>query len=105
MNQNELNEYLRRYLEKDKTQSAVMLSAPWGTGKSYYINNVLVPYLNACDKKVIVVSLYGLKDIKDISKSIFLETKFKLANKNKIVVSTGRLLLKQLSKVLLVSLV
>ena len=71
MNQNELNKYIKHYLEKDKTQSAIMLSAPWGTGKSYYINNVLVPYLNEYGKKVIIVSLYGLKDIIEISKSIY----------------------------------
>jgi len=98
MNQNELNEYIKHYLEKDKTQSAIMLSAPWGTGKSYYINNVLVPYLNNYDKKVIIVSLYGLKDIKEISKSIFLESKFKLANRNNIGINTGKIVAKTIIK-------
>ena len=56
MNQNELNEYIKHYLEKDKTQSAIMLSAPWGTGKSYYINNVLVPYLNKYDVYPLVLN-------------------------------------------------
>ena len=38
----ELNEYIRHYLEEDKTKSAIMLSAPWGTEKSYYIHaNIL----------------------------------------------------------------
>ena len=92
MNQNELNEYIKHYLEKDKTQSAIMLSAPWGTGKSYYINNVLVPYLSKYGKKVIIVSLYGLKDIKEISKSIFFESKFKLANKNSAGINTGMII-------------
>ena len=94
MNQNELNEYIKHYLEKDKTQSAIMLSAPWGTGKSYYINNVLVPYLSKYGKKVIIVSLYGLKDIKEISKSIFFESKFKLANKNSAGINTGKIIAK-----------
>lgn len=98
MNQNELNEYIKHYLEKDKTQSAIMLSAPWGTGKSYYINNVLVPYLNNYNKKVIIVSLYGLKDIKEISKSIFLESKFKLANKSDIGINAGKVVAKTILK-------
>ncbi len=78
----ELNEFVLHYIEKDKTQSAIMLSAPWGTGKSYYINNSLIPFLEQKEsRKCIVVSLYGLKDIKEISKSIFLESKVKLLNK------------------------
>lgn len=45
MNYNELNEYIKHYVEKDQTQSAIMLTGGWGTGKSYYIPNVLEPFL------------------------------------------------------------
>ena len=61
MKTEELNDFIKHYIEMDKTQSALMLTAPWGTGKSYYINNVLVPFLNeTCKKKCLIVSLYGL---------------------------------------------
>ncbi len=39
MKTEELNDFIKHYIEMDKTQSALMLTAPWGTGKSYYINN------------------------------------------------------------------
>jgi len=73
---NNYTAFIENYLLNDKTQSAIMLTGGWGTGKSYFIQNVLKPYLN--DKKersCIVVSLYGLSALKEISKSIYLEIK------------------------------
>ena len=42
----ELNSYIKRYLEEDKTNTAIMLTGDWGgSGKTYYIEKVLVPFL------------------------------------------------------------
>lgn len=41
MTYQELNQYILHYLTEDKTKSAIMLTGPWGTGKSYYIQNEL----------------------------------------------------------------
>ena len=57
MTNDEYNLYIENYLKNDKTQSAIMLTAPWGMGKSYYIQNCLIPYLEKSqDTKCIVVS-------------------------------------------------
>lgn len=99
MTTTELNQYIKHYIEKDKTKSAIMLSAPWGTGKSYYIQNILIPFLEKDNgKRCIVVSLYGLKDIKEISKSIFLEAKAKLLSKQGTGLATGKLVAKTVIK-------
>lgn len=75
---NKYTKFIENYLENDKTKSAIMLIGGWGTGKSYYIQNVLKPYLedknNDC---CIIVSLYGLNDLKDISKAIYFEARTK----------------------------
>ena len=74
----EYNAYIQNYLDNDKTKSAIMLIAPWGMGKSYYIQNSLIPYLEKDDgKRCVVVSLYGMNDIKEISKAIYLEMRAK----------------------------
>lgn len=53
MNYRECNLYIENYLNNDKTQSAIMLTAPWGTGKSHYIQNELLPHLEeSCQKSV-----------------------------------------------------
>lgn len=51
MTNGELNQFILHYLTKDKTHSAIMLTGSWGTGKSYYIQNVLVPFLKETTKK------------------------------------------------------
>lgn len=78
MKADKLNAYIEHYLVADRTKSAIMLTAGWGTGKSYYIQNELLPYLrDNGEHQCIVVSLYGLTSIKDVSKSVYLETRIK----------------------------
>lgn len=78
---NELNEYILNYYKNDKTHSAIMLTAPWGMGKSYYIKNNLIPLIDSNNERnCIVISLYGLKDIAEISKSIYFELRAKKLN-------------------------
>ena len=80
MTNDELNNYIKHYIEKDKTGRAIMLTGAWGTGKSYYINNNLVPFLSKPENgshQSIVISLYGLSSLPEISKSIYLEARLK----------------------------
>ena len=74
---NKYTAFIENYLTNYKTKSAIMLTGGWGTGKSFYIQNVLKPYLEGKQKDCIIVSLYGLSDLKDISKAIYLEEKAK----------------------------
>lgn len=99
MTTNELNEYIKRYLQEDRTHSAIMLTAPWGTGKSHYIQNSLIPFIDADeDKKCITVSLYGIKDLREISKSIYLEVRAKSLTKKSEKLSAGKLIGKTIVK-------
>ncbi|MCM1385768.1 MAG: KAP family NTPase [Bacillus sp. (in: Bacteria)] len=98
MTETELNNYIRHYLEEDKTHTAIMLTGEWGSGKTYYIENVLVPFLQDKKNRCIVVSLYGLENISDISKSIYMELKMKTLEKNSEVKATGKLVAKTVVK-------
>lgn len=82
MNTEELNEYLTNYLKNDKTGKAVLLTAPWGSGKSYYIKNKLCPYLQKYNLTYAIVSLYGLRRIKELNKSLYLELRTPKVIKN-----------------------
>lgn len=99
MDNGELTEYIKHYLEKDKTRSAIMLTGGWGTGKSYYIQNELTPALqrekaNEC----ITISLYGLRSVSEISKSIYLELRAKFLQSRNETTATGRLIAKTIVK-------
>lgn len=80
MTYQDLNQYILHYLTEDKTKSAIMLTAPWGSGKSFYIQNELKPFLEKEENgshKCLVVSLYGLKELSEISKALYLESRAK----------------------------
>ncbi len=67
MNNEELNSYIERYATQYTTKTAVLLTGEWGSGKSYYINNVMRPYLKKRRIKCVVVSLYGVDNLAELS--------------------------------------
>ena len=72
MDNNELNAFIERYATQYTTKTAVLLTGEWGSGKSYYINNYLCPFLKEHKVKCVVVSLYGIDNLSDLSKQIYL---------------------------------
>lgn len=103
MNTNDLNNYIKNYLENDKTNSAIMMTGPWGCGKSYYINNILKSFFKKkeIENDLIIVSLYGLKELDEISKSIYLEIRAKILNSKKETITAGKIISKTIVKNLL----
>lgn len=101
MTYQELNQYILHYVTEDKTKSAIMLTAPWGTGKSYYIQNELKPFLEKEENgkiKCLIVSLYGLKDLFEVSKALYLESRIRLLNNTSEKVTTGKFATKTILK-------
>ena len=88
----ELSKYVQHYIEMDKTKSAIMLTGEWGTGKSHYIKNELIPFLASNGgHKCILVSLYGLSCVTEISKSIYLEARIGVLNSKSEGIAAGKL--------------
>ncbi|CAM4269041.1 hypothetical protein BAQ46_18520 [Bacillus paranthracis] len=57
------------YIKRDKTSYAILLNGKWGSGKTYFWENVLKEKI---EKKTIYVSLYGINSTEEISKRIAL---------------------------------
>ncbi len=73
----ELCQYVKHYIEEDKTRSAIMLNGEWGTGKSYFIENNLVPSLTSISSEsqghqCLVISLYGVSSLSEVSQTLLL---------------------------------
>ncbi|MCM1009083.1 MAG: KAP family NTPase [Ruminococcus flavefaciens] len=84
MDISEYNQYIERYFNNKKINGALMLTSSWGRGKSYYVDNFLVNHLK---DKCVKVSLYGLKSLEDISKSIYLAVRFGSGKKSEALSS------------------
>lgn len=89
MNNSKLNKTIYSYATSKNYEGAIMLTAEWGAGKSYYLQNELIPYLQEQSIKTIVVSLHGLKNEFEISKAIYVEY---LLSKKGINVASKKLL-------------
>ncbi len=75
----ELVESILDYVRADYTDYAIMINGEWGSGKTYFWNNKIRNKLESMkvgDKKVttIYMSLYGISNLEEISKKIFIET-------------------------------
>ncbi|MBR2290262.1 MAG: hypothetical protein IJ867_06735 [Clostridia bacterium] len=75
----DLVESILDYVRADYTDYAIMINGEWGSGKTYFWNNQVkrkIESLNLNGRKytTIYMSLYGISNLEDISKKIFIET-------------------------------
>ena len=75
----DLVESILDYIRADYTDYAIMINGEWGSGKTYFWNHkvknkIESMELNGRRYKTIYMSLYGISNLEEISKKIFIET-------------------------------
>ena len=75
----DLVESILDYIRSDYTDYAIMINGEWGSGKTYFWNHKIrnkIENMTVNGKKLttIYMSLYGISNLEDISKKIFIET-------------------------------
>ena len=75
----ELIESILDYVRADYTDYAIMINGEWGSGKTHFWNHkvrnkIESLQLNGRRYTTIYMSLYGISNLEDISKKIFIET-------------------------------
>ena len=75
----ELVESILDYIRSDYTDYAIMINGEWGSGKTYFWNNKIrkkieTISINGKTFTPIYMSLYGISNLEEISKKIFIET-------------------------------
>ncbi len=75
----DLVESILDYVRNDYTDYAVMINGEWGSGKTYFWNHKIKNkiesmQLNGKKYTTIYMSLYGISNLEEISKKIFIET-------------------------------
>ena len=80
----DLIEELKKYIENDRINYAVLIDGEWGSGKTYFIKEELIPKLNddiknngnkptLKYKKPLYISLYGVDSLDSISAEMYLQ--------------------------------
>ena len=75
----DLVESILDYVRNDYTDYAIMINGEWGSGKTYFWNHKIrnkieSMQLNGKQYTTIYMSLYGISNLEEISKKIFIET-------------------------------
>ena len=75
----DLVESILDYVRSDYTDYAIMINGEWGVGKTHFWNNKIrkkieTMQLNGKRYTTIYMSLYGISNLEEISKKIFIET-------------------------------
>lgn len=92
-----IQEYLTFFLDREKEPNfAVLITGPWGIGKTFLVKRYLGRYCERTGKKYLYVSLYGLGSIDEINTAV-VEAMYPLAA-NKGVKIVGKLLNSGLKK-------
>ena len=75
----DLVESILDYIRSEYTDYAIMINGEWGSGKTYFWNHKIRPRIesmqvNGKRMTAINMSLYGISNLEEISKKIFIET-------------------------------
>lgn len=80
LNESQIIEIFDEYIKSKNTDYAVLLDGSWGSGKTYFIEHSIVDGFkgieltkNGVKRKIkfIYISVYGIKDVKEIDNKIF----------------------------------
>ena len=77
-----ITENILHYLTLEKPEYAILLSGKWGSGKTYFIENLIKKHIEdqeekkkkselELEKKFVKISLFGLKKVESIDEQIF----------------------------------
>lgn len=64
-NQKRIIDSINVYVKEKKSDYALMINGSWGSGKTYFVKNKLIPKLPV-EKPVIYISLFGIKTVEDL---------------------------------------
>lgn len=89
------------YIDENLYNYAVMIDGAWGCGKTYFVKEYLIEKIEQNEKqkkdqnknynckRVVYISLYGVKSVDDVSKQVFMESYLAKADKAKGILRKG----------------
>lgn len=90
-----------KYIDENLYNYAVMIDGDWGCGKTYFVKEYLIDKIeqNETEKKkkdedyiikrIVYISLYGVKSVEEVSKQVFMESYLAKAGKAKGILRKG----------------
>ncbi|WP_108869127.1 P-loop NTPase fold protein [Aquimarina aquimarini] len=73
MNQENIISVFNQYIEANNTQYAILINGGWGTGKTFFWKEALVPIIEQKNIKPLYISLNGIKSIEALQRQLFIK--------------------------------
>lgn len=69
----EIKDVILKYLSDERKKQAILLNGEWGCGKTFFVNEKLIPGLEQKGIQVFSISLYGIAKIEQIQDIIYMK--------------------------------
>lgn len=101
LNDDDIVSIVIKYIDEKLYNYAVMIDGDWGCGKTYFVKEYLIDKIeqNETEKKkidedynikrIVYISLYGVKSVDEVSKQVFMESYLAKAGKAKGILRKG----------------
>ena len=101
LNDDDIVSIVIKYIDENLYNYAVMIDGDWGCGKTYFVKAYLIDKMeqNEVEKKkkdedynikrIVYISLYGVKSVDEVSKQVFMESYLAKAGKAKGILRKG----------------
>ncbi|EOT49444.1 MULTISPECIES: P-loop NTPase fold protein [Enterococcus] len=87
---NRLEEIIKNYLQNEENY-ALQIDGKWGTGKTFFIKNSIIPGLEEQENLVVYFSVYGFSSLEELKKELFYQIISVLSEKKDIWDSINKL--------------
>lgn len=87
LDEKQIEEVVIKYLDNHTYNYALMIDGSWGTGKTFFVKNDLIPLIEKNKKesdpknKILYVSLYGIESCEEISRLLYVELRHQVISK------------------------
>lgn len=99
LNDDDIVSIVIKYIDENLYNYAVMIDGDWGCGKTYFVKEYLIDKIeqNETEKKdedynikrIVYISLYGVKSVDEVSKQVFMESYLAKEGKVKGILRKG----------------
>ena len=76
----EIKDVILKYVSDERKKQAILLNGEWGCGKTFFVNEKLIPGLEQKGIQVFSISLYGIAKIEQIQDIIYMKLMQKVIN-------------------------
>lgn len=70
---NDVIDNIKYYIYSEESDYVIMIDGEWGSGKTYFVKNSIIPMITSANLKPLYISLFGVNTLDEIKEKMFYE--------------------------------